>query len=177
MENMQPSSQTHFLDKLSPFAKKLLLVFAGMVSIILFFFLPPNQDWFKNKILAYYRDLRTEKANLDLEHRKRYRFGSDYTYSKQIASFFEKKNNKTSALVLLPSTSYFKAYGLEYHVPEPAVFYYFTGLKTLWPNSTNAADAKWYVHASKGKIVVDSVQSRNVLLDTIAAFKKFDISL
>jgi hypothetical protein len=114
---------------------------------------------------------------MGVEQRMADRFEGDYTYSKQIADFFERKKNKSSALVLIPPSDYFKQNGMTYHVPEPAVFYYYTGLKTLWPNSSNATEANWYVRVSNGKILVDTVTNKHSFIDTLAVYKKFSIGL
>jgi hypothetical protein len=106
-----------------------------------------------------------------------YRFDSDYIYSKQIALLLEKKGVEKTALALMPPTNYFKAKHINYHVPEPVVFYYFTGIKTLWGNNSNAAEANWYVHVHEGRLVIDSVTNRQSLQDTIAMYKKIGITL
>lgn len=166
-----------FLSNLNPFTKKLFLFFAASAGIVIFFIIPQNNEWLQSRVIGYYGQFPQEIKNLGIEQRMTYRFEGSYTYSKQIANFFNTRKNKSAALVLIPPTSYFDQQGIAYHVPEPAVFYYYTGLKTLWANSTNAASANWYVHVKDGKIVIDSVTNSTSLKDTIAAFKKFNISL
>jgi hypothetical protein len=62
-------------------------------------------------------------------------------------------------------------------VPEPAVFYYYTGLRTIWANSPEASKANWYITAQNGGLVFDSVINQQALRDTIASFNKYKISL
>lgn len=166
-----------FVKNLNPFTKKLFLFFAAAAGIVLFFFIPQNKEWLKGRIVGYYGQFPQEIHNMGIEHRMAYRFEGSYTYSKQIADFFNPRKNKNTALVLVPPTAYFEQQGIAYHVPEPAVFYYYTGLKTLWANSTNAASANWYAHVKDGKIVIDSVTNSTSLKDTLTTFKKFNISL
>ena len=151
-----------------------------LFSILLltaFFLLPRNQKWLEDRIFPYWYDFQNQKNNLDIEHRKIKRYGSAYTYSKFIADFFDKKGIKKNVLVLIPPTAYFKKNGIDYDVPEPSVFYYYTGLKTVWINSKEAINADWFVSADSGQIIIDSSYDRNSLLDTIKAFKKFPVSL
>ena len=147
-----------------------VLVMAG------FFALPQNRDWLFKTTGGYWQDFWSQKGKQDLAHRTARRWGRPYTYSKSIAAHFAKKNNENT-LILLPPTTYFKHYGIDYHVPEPAVFYYYTRLKTVWANSPKAATANWYVTLRNGKMVVDSVTDVNALRDTVAAYKKFGVSL
>lgn len=177
MEKNPQYAKKGLFDVFKPHAKELLLSFIGIGLIIGFFTLPPYHEWMNDRIIAYYHDFTWQKNKMGITQRMTDRFEGDYTHSKEIAFFFEKKKNKQNALVLLPPTDYFDQHGIEYHVPEPIVFYYFTGLKTLWPNSTNATAANWYVRVSNGKIVVDSISNRKSFADTLTALKKFNIGL
>ena len=157
--------------------KNIILFAAAIICISCFFLLPQNQAWMTQRVLVYWHAFQNQKGKLDIEQRKIMRYETSYTFSKSIAGFFEKKHDKKEALLLIPSTDYFKAYKINYPVPEPAVFYYFTGLKTVWPDSKNAVNANWFVTIRTGTMYVDSVTSKTVLQDTITSFKKFGVSL
>lgn len=158
------------------FIKKLFLLLAGMLLLLGYLLLPQNLEWCKN-IRAYWRDFNVQKDQPGRETRFEKRFGREYILSRQIARQFERDGNKPGILVLMPPTSYFQKHRIAYHVPEPAVFYYFTGLKTIWANSPKAIDANWYVHVKDGKIIVDSVVDKRSLGDTIDVFKKMGVTL
>jgi len=49
-------------------------------------------------------DFQKQKKHPGRETRMRERFGNDYTFSKNIAGWFEKKGNKQNVLVLIPPT-------------------------------------------------------------------------
>ena len=155
--------------------KNFILLLGGTGLLCAFFALPFNQDWAR-KIYGYWRDVQPQLKNLPLEKRKANRFGSSYIFSKTIAAEIRKKNGD-SALVLLPPSAYFEQYGIFYHVPEPAVFYYFTGLKTVWPNSAEATKANWIVGMSNKNILMLPVENKAVLLDSIRSFNKFAVEL
>jgi hypothetical protein len=153
--------------------KKIVLLFVSIILSVLFFILPANKIWFKDKLVGYWNDFLIQRKQLSLEKRKSQRFGTEYTYSKEISHFFDKRADKHTALVLVPSQAYFKKYGISYEVPEPVTFYYFTSLKTISPKNKNAGTANWYVTVRDKKIQVDSVTTGKALEDSIAAFKKF----
>jgi hypothetical protein len=156
--------------------RQLILFFASATLITAFFLLPPNSAWFNDRIITYYKEFSAQRRKMKPEERMASRFGNYYTVSRQIAANIGQKAGK-DALVLLPSTAYFKKYGLEYHVPEPVVFYYFTNLKTVWPNSPRAKEANWYVHVVNNKIVADPVTDQKSFSDSLAEFNKFEIAL
>jgi hypothetical protein len=157
--------------------KTFILLVASIISLLIFFGLAPNKMWLDQRIMPYWEDYKEQKLSLDLEERKLARYQTDYIFAKNVTGFFEKRGSIDKILVLVPSTDYFNAHGLQIHVPEPAVFYYFTGLKTIWANSPEAIKANWYITASNGGLVFDSVTNQQALRDTIASFKKYKISL
>jgi hypothetical protein len=157
--------------------KAFVLLVAAVFIMLVFFGIEPNKLWLDQRILPYWEDYKEQKLNLDLEERKLARYQTDYLFAKNVTGFFEKRGNADKVLLLLPPSDYFNANGLQIHVPEPAVFYYFTGLKTIWANSPEASKATWFVSAKNGVLVFDSVTNKQILLDTIAAFNKYKISL
>lgn len=157
--------------------KAFILLVAAVISMLIFFGIEPNKLWLNQRILPYWEDYKEQKLNLDLEERKLARYQTDYLFAKNVTGFFEKRGNANKVLLLLPPTDYFAANGLQIHVPEPAVFYYMTGLKTIWANSPEATKANWVLTAKNGGLGFDSVINKQVLQDTIASFKKFKITL
>ena len=157
------------MRKKNPF----ILTAASACFIFLFFQLPANKVWLKKKIFHYWDEYQVQKNNLDPEARMEASFGSTYTASKAISSFFEYRGIQNKVLVLIPPTAYFQSMGNNFTVPEPAVFYYFTGLKTISVESKDAENANWIVRSQKDLLIFDSVANHQVLLDSITAFKKF----
>ena len=134
-----------------------------------------NSDFFSGRVVAYWDAFQEQKAELDLEARKTERFGTSYTISKQIADFIKSKHD--SDVVLMPSTAYFNANGIDYHVPEPAVFYYFTSVKTIWQNCKSGCNANWYVHANNRQLFIDTIQNKAMLDSVLKVFNKYETSL
>ena len=91
--------------------------------------------------------------------------------------FIGRRKNRKISVVLIPPTSYFSKMGVNYHVPVSPVFYYYTGIKTVWANNPHAAEANWYVRINNGQIVVEPATDKKALQDTIAAFIKLGVRL
>jgi hypothetical protein len=155
--------------------KRSILLLLGLIIISGFFLLPANQQW-AGTLLYYWNDFQKTNNNTSIEHRMVTRFENHYVYSKQIADSL-KQRGQQHALVLMPPNSYFKKMGIQYEVPVSPVFYYFTGIKTVWADNPHAIDADWYVRVSNGRIIIDSVTSRQALKDTITTFRKMGVSL
>ena len=156
--------------------KKLLLFSSSLVLLVSFFMLPQNRKWL-NKIFSYYQDFPAQQSHLDKETRFERRFSNSYTLSKEITRQLIAKGGNKESVVLIPPADYFKLMGIDYRVPEPSVFYYFTDFKTIWPYSNDAINAHWYVHIQQKNIVVDTVPDRKALQDSINYWKKFKVVL
>lgn len=147
----------------------------GILLITVFFILPRNQQWII-RLIGYAENFRYQLSNLETEKRMQRRFGNDYNYSKIIFDSVAAKANKSTALVLIPPPAYFKKSGIDYNVPEPAVFYYFTGLKTTGLNSPMADQANWYVRLNGQQITIDTIKSIQSVRDSILLFINKDVS-
>ena len=157
--------------------KTILLTFISTSVLYLFFQFPRNNEWFTKRILAYWNDFNTQKKHPGIEERKKKRWETSYTVSKQIAGFFAKNQKAKNAIVLIPPSGYFKERGIDYDVPEPSVFYYYTGLRTTWINSPVASQAGWMIIADKGRYQIIQVTDKKVLTDSIDFFKRYPLDL
>lgn len=156
--------------------KTILLFLISLASLFLFFLVPKNREWLNKRVIAYWNDFRKNRNNTDPEQRKIARWESDYIFSKEIANHFP-KDSDAKVLVLLPPSQYFTDRKINFHVPEPAVFYYYTGLKTAWITSEKAMQANWIVVVREKKLECIPVTDRQMLADSIASFKKYPARL
>jgi hypothetical protein len=157
------------------FSKKVLLLVVAVALLAAFFLLPMNRQWGRT-VFSYWNDFTIQKNDLSTQTRLRQRFGTHYTYSVMIADSLSKKGMENS-LVLLPPTTYFKKMGMDYWVPVPPTFYYYTGIKTVWANNPHAPEADAYVRVVNGRMVIEKVTDRKALQDTIIAFQKLGVYL
>lgn len=123
--------------------KKLNFFLASVLVILLFFTIPINNNWLYSKVIGGENNLLYQVKHLDVADRKLMRYGYSYqVYLNMLADIPDKK----SALILLPPAKYLKAMGVQDFVTvEPAVFYYYTGLNSVWANSPDAGRANWAV--------------------------------
>ena len=156
--------------------KQVILLFTSIIFLFGYFLLPMNRAWLTNTVVFYWHAFVKDRDNLDNEQRLTKRHGNSYTYSRQIAAFFNDKR-AGDVLVLIPPADYFKEHGLDYRPPEPSVFYYFTDLRTISPYSSRAQQATWYVTADAGRFNIDRVTNKDSLQRIIAEFKKYPASL
>lgn len=150
--------------------KHLAFLVLSLLVLSAFFLLPGNKRW-AARVIGYGNDIRFQSKNMSPDQRMARRFRLDYTLSKQIADTFQSKKI-LNPLVLLPPSSGFKKAGLDYIVPEPAVFYYFTGLRTVSIDGPMAMKANWIVVIDGKHIRVEPVKDTLVLKDSISSWLK-----
>lgn len=155
--------------------KQLLLTALSVILLTGFFFLPENREW-AVKLIGYGQEFPGQTKRMDKSTRLSKRFGTEYNYSVSIAKNM-RKNGQQDQLLLMPPTNYFTRAGMKYHVPEPAVFYYFTGIKTVWADSKEAINASLFVHVRDSNILIGSGVDKRALQDTISSFKKYGVEL
>jgi hypothetical protein len=152
-----------------------VLTFASLMLLFWFLLLPGNRQWFNQRIIGYWNDFLVQKDSPGIEHRKAERWEESYTISKQITNLLPKNYNINTGLVLIPPSAYFAERKIDYHVPEPAVFYYYTGLRTTWINSSEAVKANWMVTANSGSLKLVPVSNEKDLLDSINVFQQYPV--
>ena len=150
--------------------KQFILTVITIAAILLFFLMPQNREWLNSRVFSYWKDFPQEFSHQGLEYRKIKRHKEAYVYSVLITKYFNQKNIRDQSLVLVPSTEWFKKRGISYEVPEPVVFYYFTGLKTVAPSSKEALNATHAVLVRNGGLHVDSLADRQAIADAIRHF-------
>lgn len=127
------------------FYKKLNFFLYPILATVLFFTIPYYNNWLFSKVLNI--NFFEEAAHLSTEDRNIIRFGFSYTIYRDIKNTLA---NKENVLLLLPTNQYMKSRRIaDVAMPEPAVFYYFTGIRAVWANSPEASRANW-VFVAKG---------------------------
>jgi hypothetical protein len=157
--------------------KGIILFFISILMVFIFFGFERNKEMLTGRIVPYWEDYQEQKDKTEVEERKVNRYGYDYLFPKTVANFFEKKGIANKVLLLVPTSDYFKEHGVDIHVVEPSVFYYFTGLKTVWAHSPKAVNANWVLTVDKGQLIFDSVTSKAMLMQKIDSFKKYKFDL
>lgn len=138
-------------------------------------------EWFRAKPRQYWSDFLKEKDNpADEVTIKKERYGIAYTISMKVKEVVEKRN-MPHAVILFEPNSYYRdslhIYGT-IRAPEPAVFYYYTGLEGVWTNSPDVNKANFIVRITQKKgVTLDEIRSPQQLQQILAGFKKFPPTL
>jgi len=149
---------------------KINLILWPVLIIVLYFTIPFYNTWLFGKVLN--NNFIYECSNMDLEARNIERFGYSYTVYKDIEKTLGKGSN---VKLLLPPNSYVQTKKIpDFIIPEPAVFYYFTGIKAVCPNSPDAASANWvFLAAGPGKMAVKKMALVHNPDSLLADYKKY----
>ncbi len=153
--------------------KKINLFLSGVLVIILFFTLPANNRWLFSKILDSGNDFAMQMNHMDPEDRKLSRYGFSYMiYMNAIKRITVHEN----AIILLPPNDYLTEvlHVTKFVSPEPAVFYYYTGINAVWANSPDAGRANWeiVVH-SDSSIILKKVMNRRHFDSIVGVYKHY----
>ncbi len=151
---------------------KFNLLLTSVLLIVIYFKVPFYEDWLKNKAASPNNNMFEQMQNMDINYRKQYRFGSSYMVYKDMERMLSKHKD---VVVLLPTTDYMRSVNITYvDMPEPAIFYYFTGIRSVIANSPDVQLANWTLLASKkGGMRVLDIKSKPQLDSLISLYKPF----
>jgi hypothetical protein len=156
--------------------KGFLLTIVSALLVILILNLGYYKDWFQAKPLQYWTDFLKEKDDtLSLEGIMASRYGIPYTMSLKIKSALEAKK-VVHPVILFEPNSYLRDSMHIYpkiHMPEPAVFYYYTGLEGVWINSPDAVNANYLVRFTSKGVTLDLIKTPEQRQKILDFYKKF----
>lgn len=161
------------LEARTPSRKQWIILAALLPVLAAWCFLPGNVKWLQEKVIPYYSSLPYEVKHMGKEERLSKRFKNAYDLTREVA---RQAQFDTSKLILMPAASYFASRGISYAVPEPAVFYYYSGVRTVWTNSPEAIKAH-YIAIADHKTVRLITANPDQVRDSLKAWKKFQPSL
>lgn len=155
--------------------RKISLFLLASLAILIVFNIPFYNHWYTSKFGDEVNDIIDQSQHLSSEERMEYRFGRTYVLLRNIKQKLLMLNAQ-NAMVLLPPKSYItamKLYNEQFDVPEPAVFYYFTGFKAVNCNSTDAGRANWVLLSENHKVAMRHVNDVRFLDSMIKTFKSY----
>jgi len=134
------------------------------------------REWFQAKPAQYWTDFLKEKDDtLDAVGIMKSRYGISYVISTRVKEVVEKKNIANPVILFEPNSYYRDSLHIYPNVraPEPAVFYYYTGLVGVWTNSPNVSNANFLVRVTKKGVSLDAIRTPQQLQQILANYKKF----
>ena len=157
--------------------KGFILTLASAVLVLLVLNVGYYGQWFREKPRAYWFEFLKQKDDTAGEVSiKKARYGISYTISMKVKEVVEKRK-MPHAIILFEPNSYYRDSLHIYdaiRAPEPAVFYYYTGLTGVWTNSPDVEKANFIVRISRTKgVTLDDIRSPEQLQQILARFKKY----
>ena len=157
--------------------KRIILPAIAAFVILLFFKTDFYSAWYQQKITESRERYDNEAENTDVEFRKQYRYANQYAIAKEIVRLVQQAKD-TNAIVLLPPNAYVKENSPQVaqymRIPEPVVFYYYTGLKSVWTNSPEVNKANWALLIQNNNvqiIKIENKEQRDMLLNMYKNYK------
>jgi hypothetical protein len=136
--------------------------------------------WFRAKPAKYWSDFLVEKDDtLDATGIMKDRYGFSYVVSLKVKEVVERKNLVHPVILFEPNSYYRDSLHIypNIHAPEPAVFYYYTGLEGVWTNSPDVGKANFLVRVTKKGVSLDAIRTPQQLQKILANYKKFTPTL
>ncbi len=153
--------------------KKLVLLGISVVSILLYFAIPFYNDWLKVRILNPHLSIFFQAQNMDINTRKEMRYGNPYLIAMQASKILEKANVQ-DPVILLPPSGFLKTRNIYDFDIDPPVFYYFTGIRSVFATSPGVEEAtSALIPNNLNKIVLKKIYNRQELDKLITIYKPF----
>jgi hypothetical protein len=156
--------------------KGFLLTIISALLVILVLNLGYYKDWFQAKPLQYWTDFLKEKDDtLSTEGIMASRYGISYTMSMKIKRVLEEKHVVHPIILFEPNSYYRDSLHIypKIRVPEPAVFYYYTGLEGVWINSPDAGKANYLVRITSKGVGLDAIKTPEQRQQLLAFYNKY----
>lgn len=156
---------------------KILLTILSIFLIVIFKNIGVNKYWFE-KTGNYWEAFKEQKdADATVEEIKRERWGAPYIISLMIKDYFEKNKIKNPVLLLEPNDYLKQSNVLGTGLPEPIVFYYYTGVKMVWMNSKNVQEANYIAYVRGNGLSIEPIKSQEELQQILLKYKQYKPSL
>jgi len=156
--------------------KGFLLTIVSFLLVVLVLNAGYYREWFQAKPAQYWTDFLKEKDDtLDAIGIMKSRYGISYVISIRVKEVVQKRNLVNPVILFEPNSYYRDSLHIypNVHAPEPALFYYYTGLEGVWINSPNVSKANFLVRVSKKGVSLDAIKTPQQLQQILAFYKKF----
>ncbi len=155
--------------------KRNILFIISIIVVFLLYNEPFYNYWFYNRILVPddHGDIFYQVQHLDKEERREFRFGDSYIFYRDLLNQFKEHNVQNITLLLPPNEYVHKMNFDALIIPEPAVFYYFTGVNAVTKSSPDVRSANWALVAANGKVWMNRLRTRPQLDSLLALYKPY----
>ena len=160
--------------------KGFLLTLVSFAAIFIVLNAGYYKEWFTSKPAQYWSDFLKEKDDtLDQTGILRQRYGIVYTVCMRVKDVIAQKKVAHPVILFEPNSFYKDSLHVypNIHAPEPALFYYYTGLEGVWTNSPNVGKANFLLRMSKKGIQLDEIKNPQQLQRVLDFYKKYPPTL
>lgn len=140
------------------------------------FSVPVYNNWFFDKILNENFSMTDQMQHMGMEDRMLLRYGMPYDVYKMVTKTI-RESKDPNPIILIPTNSYLTAINAnpDFQVAEPAVFYYFTGIKGVMATSPDANKANWVLVPEGDQIIARAIKSKDELNAFLELYKKYPL--
>jgi hypothetical protein len=151
-----------------------ILTIISTLTIVLVLSLGYYRSWFIDNPLYYWGAfVKESRSSASLEEIRKARYGMAYTTSMKVKEALAKRNASNPVILFEPNSYYRDSLHFDLRVPEPAVFYYYTGLREVWMNSPGVEKANYFVRVNKADVQLEPIRSPEQLQEILARYRKF----
>ena len=154
--------------------KSFNLFLIGIFICILFYRLPWYNSWINAKILCENCTIYNQSQYMGTEDRMSSRFFITYNALVAISNKIKSSGFK-NPVILLPPTAYVQVMKAEdgIAIPEPAVFYYFTGLRAVCVTSPDVEQANLALLVRDHQLWIDLIKDKQNCDSFVKVFKHY----
>lgn len=134
-----------------------------------------NKEWFYGRTLKNWKTS-IVKAGDDIDELKSHYWGKPYAMSMIVKKNFD-TSDIDSPVILFEPNDFYKSNKINFSVPEPITFYYFTGLRSVWVNSKNVYDATHFVTVNKEQMLMQAAPDSIAIKNFLNYYKDYKPSL
>jgi len=132
------------------------------------------REWFLDKPLYYWNDFCKEVRHpASLGEVRRIRYGTPYILSMKIQEAAKAGQLHDPVFLFEPNSFYHDSLHVDLNMPEPAIFYYYTGLKAVWMNSPTVQKANYLVVIRKGEVKIEHIRTTLQLQEILTHYRSF----
>ncbi|XZF12542.1 hypothetical protein ACTHGU_12175 [Chitinophagaceae bacterium MMS25-I14] len=167
---MSQSSSGGILPKIG------LTIFA-ILCIAIFKNFGANALWFEKTGNYWDAFMEQKDGDATIEQIREERWGGPYMVGKMVKEYFDKNNIKDPVILFEPNDYLTNNNIIQFRLAEPIVFYYYTGLKSVWMNSNNVKDANYFASLDQQGLHIVPIHSQEELQQILSKYKQYTPSL
>ncbi len=150
------------------------LIFAvlSLLIILLFFSVDYYKVWFRDRVYGPIQNVGDQLTYMEPHERMIGRLQNSYFISYNVAEHIRSLKKDSNALILLPPRDYTAEQGVDYSVPEPAIFYLYTGMKSVAAINKGAENTNFAIVCNQKNVQVIELNDQN-RPQILALFRKY----